>query len=110
MTFFFVVALELKRELVLGELRNLRVAAMPFAGALGGMIVPVALYLELMTGKPGAWLGNRDGHRQGLCHRMTRPLRFPHHAKSAPVSPFPGNLCRCGSDVDRKSTGLNSSH
>ena len=52
--FFFVVALELKRELVLGELRNLRVAALPFAGALGGMIVPVAVYLALMTGQPGA--------------------------------------------------------
>lgn len=52
--FFFVVALELKRELVLGELRNLRMAAMPFAGALGGMIVPVSLYLALMRGQPGA--------------------------------------------------------
>src|SRR5690606_12760190 len=41
--FCFVVALELKRELVLGELRNLRVAALPFVGALGGMIIPVSL-------------------------------------------------------------------
>ncbi|MDH3662941.1 MAG: Na+/H+ antiporter NhaA, partial [Alphaproteobacteria bacterium] len=38
--FFFAVALELKRELVLGELRILRVAALSFAGALGGMLVP----------------------------------------------------------------------
>jgi NhaA family Na+:H+ antiporter len=52
--FFFVVALELKRGFVLGELQNLRVAALPFAGALGGMIVPAALYLALMTGEPGA--------------------------------------------------------
>jgi NhaA family Na+:H+ antiporter len=52
--FFFVVALELKRELVLGELRNLRTAALPFAGALGGMIVPVCLYLAVMIGQPGA--------------------------------------------------------
>jgi len=51
--FFFVVALELKRELVLGELRNLRMAALSFAGALGGMLVPVALYLVLMSGQPG---------------------------------------------------------
>jgi NhaA family Na+:H+ antiporter len=50
---FFVVALELKRELVLGELRNLRMAALSFAGALGGMIVPVAIYLALMNGQPG---------------------------------------------------------
>lgn len=52
--FFFVVALELKREFVLGELRSLRVAALPFAGALGGMIVPVSFYLAVMAGKPGA--------------------------------------------------------
>jgi len=51
--FFFVVALELKRELVRGELRNPRIAALPFAGALGGMLVPVAIYLALMGGQPG---------------------------------------------------------
>jgi len=51
--FFFVVALELKRELILGELRNPRMAALPFAGALGGMIVPVSLYLTLMIDQPG---------------------------------------------------------
>lgn len=51
--FFFVVALELKRELVIGELRNPRNAALPFAGALGGMIVPVSIYIALMGGQPG---------------------------------------------------------
>ncbi|WP_436642623.1 Na+/H+ antiporter NhaA [Microbaculum sp. FT89] len=52
--FFFVIALELKRELVLGELRHPRLAALPLAGAVGGMLVPVFLYLAFMTGKPGA--------------------------------------------------------
>jgi NhaA family Na+:H+ antiporter len=51
--FFVVVARELKREFVLGELRNLRMAALSFAGALGGMLVPASLYLALMTGRPG---------------------------------------------------------
>jgi len=51
--FFFVVALELKRELALGELRNLRMAALSFAGALGGMLVPVGIYLALMKGQAG---------------------------------------------------------
>lgn len=51
--FFFVISLELKRELVLGELRNLRTAALPFAAALGGMIVPVSIYLALVAGEPG---------------------------------------------------------
>ncbi|MFZ5683155.1 MAG: Na+/H+ antiporter NhaA [Pseudomonadota bacterium] len=52
--FFFVVALELKRELALGELRDLRKAALSLAGALGGMIVPVGLYLVLMSGQAGS--------------------------------------------------------
>lgn len=51
--FFFVISLELKRELVLGELRNLRMAALPFAAALGGMLVPVSIYLTLVAGEPG---------------------------------------------------------
>ncbi|MGC8534919.1 MAG: Na+/H+ antiporter NhaA [Rhizomicrobium sp.] len=51
--FFFVVALELKRELVLGELRHLRMAALSLAGALGGMLVPLVIYLILMAGRPG---------------------------------------------------------
>jgi NhaA family Na+:H+ antiporter len=51
--FFFVVALELKRELVLGELNNPRMAALSIAAALGGMLVPAALYLMLQSGHPG---------------------------------------------------------
>lgn len=51
--FFFLVALELKRELVLGELNNPRMAALSIAGALGGMLVPAALYLMLQSGHPG---------------------------------------------------------
>ncbi|HUE69617.1 MAG TPA: Na+/H+ antiporter NhaA [Pirellulaceae bacterium] len=45
--FFFVVGLEIKRELVDGELRSLRQAALPLVGALGGMVVPAAIYLLL---------------------------------------------------------------
>ena len=51
--FFFVVALELKRELVLGELRGWRKAALPFAGAVGGILVPASIYVALMANKPG---------------------------------------------------------
>jgi NhaA family Na+:H+ antiporter len=42
--FFFVVGLEIKRELVCGELRDRRAAAVPAVAALGGMVVPVALF------------------------------------------------------------------
>ena len=51
--FFFVLSLELKREIVLGELRNPRQVALPLAGAVGGMVVPVAMYLALMSGESG---------------------------------------------------------
>jgi NhaA family Na+:H+ antiporter len=51
--FFFVVALELKREIVLGELSDPRMAALSFAGALGGMAAPAALFLLLASGGPG---------------------------------------------------------
>ena len=51
--FFFLVALELKRELVLGELRNPRMAALSIVAALGGMLVPAACYWILQSGQPG---------------------------------------------------------
>jgi NhaA family Na+:H+ antiporter len=51
--FFFTVGLEVKRELVLGELRDPRRAALPLAAALGGMVVPAGLYLVLQYGKAG---------------------------------------------------------
>ncbi|MDR1918112.1 MAG: Na+/H+ antiporter NhaA [Tannerellaceae bacterium] len=45
--FFFVVGLELKREISGGELSNPRKALLPIAAALGGMIVPALIYLSL---------------------------------------------------------------
>ncbi|MBX2925614.1 MAG: Na+/H+ antiporter NhaA [Chitinophagaceae bacterium] len=43
--FFFVVGLELKREIVAGELSNPRKALLPIAAAIGGMLVPAAIYV-----------------------------------------------------------------
>jgi NhaA family Na+:H+ antiporter len=51
--FFFVVGLEIKRELVAGELRDPRKAALPVAAALGGMVVPALIYFLLQRGQPG---------------------------------------------------------
>ncbi|MFQ5585177.1 MAG: Na+/H+ antiporter NhaA, partial [Calditrichia bacterium] len=45
--FFFVVGLEIKRELVIGQLSSLKKAILPVAAALGGMIVPAGLYILL---------------------------------------------------------------
>lgn len=52
--FFFVVGLEIKRELVVGDLKDPRTAALPVFAALGGMAVPAALYLLVTGGGPGS--------------------------------------------------------
>lgn len=48
--FFFVAGLELKREFVAGDLRDLRRAALPVAAAIGGMAVPAAVYVAVNAG------------------------------------------------------------
>ncbi|AEE47498.1 Na+/H+ antiporter NhaA [Cellulomonas fimi] len=50
--FFFVVGLELKREVVAGELRDPRTAVVPIVAAVGGMLVPAALYLAVNLSAP----------------------------------------------------------
>ncbi len=51
--FFFVVGLEIKRELLVGELSTPQRAALPLAAALGGMVAPAAIYLLLNAGGAG---------------------------------------------------------
>jgi NhaA family Na+:H+ antiporter len=51
--FFFVIGLEVKREMVMGELRDLKRASLPIAAAIGGMVVPAAIYLFMQAGAPG---------------------------------------------------------
>ena len=51
--FFYVIGLEVKRELVKGELRDMRRAVLPLAAAAGGMIAPATIYLLLLYGTPG---------------------------------------------------------
>ncbi len=55
--FFLLVGLEIKRELLTGELSNRRSAALPIVAAIGGMIVPALLYLAVTRGTPvsAAW-------------------------------------------------------
>jgi NhaA family Na+:H+ antiporter len=50
--FFFVIGLELKREILVGELANLRLAMLPISAAVGGMLIPVLIYISI----------NPDGH------------------------------------------------
>jgi Na+/H+ antiporter NhaA len=51
--YFLVLGLEAKRELAIGELRDRRRAAVPLAAALGGMALPVAIYLAFNAGGSG---------------------------------------------------------
>lgn len=50
--FFLLVGLEIKRELVAGELSSFRHATLPIAGAIGGMVVPAAIYSLWNIGSP----------------------------------------------------------
>jgi Na+:H+ antiporter, NhaA family len=52
--FFFVIGLEIKRELVLGHLSTVQKATLPVMAALGGMLVPAAIYGLVNAGGPGA--------------------------------------------------------
>ena len=49
--FFFVVGMEIRREIFEGELASLRQAALPLAAALGGMLIPAAIYVALNHGR-----------------------------------------------------------
>jgi NhaA family Na+:H+ antiporter len=51
--FFFLLGLEIKREIVHGEISNLKHAALPIAAAVGGTAAPVAFYLLFNAGGPG---------------------------------------------------------
>jgi NhaA family Na+:H+ antiporter len=51
--FFFLVGMEIKHEIVHGELADVRRAALPIFGALGGMVVPALLFVAINYGKPG---------------------------------------------------------
>ncbi len=54
--FFFVVGLEIKRELTSGHLASFKKAMLPFVAALGGMAVPALIYLSIAGGvAPGGW-------------------------------------------------------
>jgi Na+:H+ antiporter, NhaA family len=52
--FFFIMGLELKRELMVGELSTPKQALLPIMAAIGGMVVPALFYLAFNTSGPGA--------------------------------------------------------
>ena len=52
--FFFLIGLEIKREILVGELSNIKVAILPILAALGGMIAPALIYLSINYSGEGA--------------------------------------------------------
>ena len=88
--FFFIVSLEIKRELVRGELSTPKKAALPVAAALGGMLVPVAIFLLFNWGQPGRRLGHPNGDRYCLRPRRARSAR---EKDSLRAPRFPARLC-----------------
>jgi Na+/H+ antiporter NhaA len=52
--FFFIIGLEARREFDMGELRERRRVALPLVAGIGGMVVPVAIYLAANAGRPSA--------------------------------------------------------
>lgn len=52
--FFFIVGLEIKREILVGELSNIKVAMLPILAAIGGMLLPALIYLSINHGGEGA--------------------------------------------------------
>lgn len=52
--FFFIIGLEIKREITAGELANIKVAILPILAAIGGMVFPALIYISINYGTPGA--------------------------------------------------------
>jgi len=72
MAVFLFVGLEIKRQLWAGELKSLRAAALPLIAALGGMVIPAALYALMNFGGPGGayrWRPTSPSHSE--CSRCS---------------------------------------
>ena len=52
--FFFIIGLEIKREILVGELSNIKVAVLPILAAIGGMAFPALIYIAINNGTVGA--------------------------------------------------------
>ena len=100
--FFFVVGLEIKREILAGELSSLAKALLPIAAAVGGMLVPALIYLAFTWGgRSGAGLGHPHGHRHRLHPGRAVPAGAAHPREPQGLShqpwPLPTTSARCWS-------------
>ena len=85
--FFFLTGLELKREFVTGDLRQVRTAVVPVAAAFGGVVIPALIYAAINWGTPEVrgWDSDRDRYR--VCRRRARPHRAACTPGAAHVPP-----------------------
>ena len=84
--FFLLVGLEIKRELLVGELASVKKAALPIAGAIGGMVVPAAIYLVVVT------IAGDTTHRRGWAVPMATDIAFALGVLSLLGSRVPASL------------------
>lgn len=82
--FFFIAGLELKRELVVGELREIRRAMLPLFGALGGMILPAIVFIIVARGT--------DGWTRGWAIPTATDIAFALGIMSLVAASLPRNL------------------
>ncbi len=85
--FFFVVGLEIKRELVCGELQDRRAAALPIMAAAGGVAVPALVFTATHLRDRGSRrMGDPGGDRHRVRDRRARAARRPHLRRASSSS------------------------
>src|SRR6195952_4379559 len=75
--FFFLISLEIKRELVVGDLRHPKAAALPILAAAGGIVVPIAIFLLVTGGTDARGWGIPMAAHAALAVGVPGPLRGP---------------------------------
>ena len=91
--FFFSVGLEIKREILVGELSSFRQALLPIVAACGGMLVPVLIYYFMTAGTPAQrWPGHTDGYGYRFFAGSAQPVRQAGSAELESLS----DCFRCG--------------
>ena len=87
--FFFSVGLEIKREVLVGELSSLRQALLPIIAAVGGMIIPVAIYFAMTSGTPAEGGLEERLQREVWLYRWRPILHFPWACLACSANVFP---------------------
>ena len=96
--FFFVVGLEARREFDMGELRERRRVALPLAAGIGGMLVPIGIFVAANAGTPAA---HGFGVAMSTDTAFARSGCSPSSARASPTG--------CGPSCSRSSSSTTSS-